>query len=307
MTIRENQKQHIMKRTLQCLLLLAATVSFHDSHAQNPTPNPGFENWTQVANYWNPNGWNNLNSNTAIIGVFTCTRATGADVHSGTYAIKLTTKSVFGITANGIASTATLITTPPYGVTGGIPYTQRPDSITGWYKYTPASAADSGFVQFVLLGSSNDTIGFVKFNTPNTAVGTYTRFSRPITYFSAATPSLSYWILSSSDGVNPVVNSSIIVDDLALVFNTTGISNPEHFSQVSVVNTWVDGVVMINNPTPSPIRVEIFNSSGQMVTHTMIDSGRNSVATSSLPEGIFMMRFSDSQGRVLNATKIFKY
>src|SRR6188768_3135228 len=89
------------------------------------TPNPGFENWTQVGNRFDPDNWNTLNPSTAIIGILTCTRASGVDVHAGTYAIKLTTKSVFGVTANGIASTATLITTPPYGVTGGIPYTGR--------------------------------------------------------------------------------------------------------------------------------------------------------------------------------------
>ena len=177
-----------MKKTLLITGLMAVCQL---AFGQNPTPNPGFETWTQQGNYWNPTGWNNLNSQTAILGVFTCTRGTGADAHSGTYGIKLTTKSVFTVTANGIASTATLVTTPPYGVTGGIPYTLRPDSITGWFKYTPANSNDSGFVQFVLLGSANDTIGFVRFNTPNTPVGAWTRFSRPINYSSAAAPTLS--------------------------------------------------------------------------------------------------------------------
>jgi len=112
----------IFKRISSAMVITATVfLSIQSSLAQNAaTPNPGFEQWQQVTNYFNPVGWNNLNSNTAIVGVFTCTRASAAaDVHSGTYAIKLTTKSVFGITANGIASTATLITTPPYGVSGG--------------------------------------------------------------------------------------------------------------------------------------------------------------------------------------------
>ncbi|MEZ5067832.1 MAG: hypothetical protein R2847_04790 [Bacteroidia bacterium] len=51
-----------------------------------------------------------------------------------------TTKLAFGITANGITKHRNMITTPPYGVSGGIPFTGRPDSITGWYKYTPQGA-----------------------------------------------------------------------------------------------------------------------------------------------------------------------
>ncbi len=290
------------------LMILLNLLLIHMVIAQNPTPNPGFENWTQVANYWNPNGWNNLNPNTAIVGVFTCTRATApADVHSGNYAIKLTTKSVFTVTANGIASTATLITTPPYGVTGGIPYTLRPDSITGWFKYTPASAADSGFVQFVLLGSSNDTVGFVKFNTPNSTVGTYTRFSRPITYFSAATPSLSYWILSSSDGVNPVVNSSIIIDDLALVFNTTGLGETAQAKPLQVLNTMVETNWMFDNFTSDRLQFQIFDQLGTVVYQSYADPGYNAVRMSHLAKGLYLFRFSDKNGNYINAGRFFKY
>ena len=86
------------------ILLIIIVFGQGVAFAQNAaTPNPGFENWTQVGNRWDPDDWNTLNPNTGIIGILTCTRATGADVHSGTYAIKLTTKSVFGVTANGIA------------------------------------------------------------------------------------------------------------------------------------------------------------------------------------------------------------
>jgi hypothetical protein len=273
--------------TICCLLALS---SF--SIAQNAaTPNPGFENWTQVSNYWSPNNWNNLNSQTAIVGVFTCTRATGADVHSGTYAIKLTTKSVFNVTANGIASTATLITTPPYGVTGGIPYTARPDSIVGWYKYTPTNASDSGFVQFVLLGASNDTIGFVKFNTPNTPVTNYTRFAKPITYFSPNTPTLSYWILSSSDGVNPVVNSSIIVDDLDLVFDLSGIPNESEKGNIQVVSNLVYDFIQVLNQTDKLVEMNIFDNSGRLISTFGVQNGVSDINVQHLGRGIYIFRF----------------
>lgn len=265
------------------------------SDAQNvATPNAGFENWTQVGNHYDPNDWDNLNSNTGILGVFTCTRASGADVHSGTYAIKLTTKSVFGITANGIASTAELITTAPYGVTGGIAYTQRPDSIVGWYKCNPISAADSGFVQFVLLDGANDTVGFVRQYMPNTSVTSYTRFSAPIIYFSSATPVLSYWILSSSNPVTPQVNSSLIIDDIDLIFNPSGISEAGAKSPIQLISNLISDEMQIENKTGKPAQMVIFDSAGRLAFESDVQSGLVRISLNNLNSGIYFYKFDQA-------------
>lgn len=270
-------------------VLICAAFSLQCAYAQNATPNAGFESWTPTGNYFNPDGWNNLNSNTAILGVLTCARVSAAtDVHSGTYAVKLTTRSVFGITANGIASTATLITTPPYGVTGGIAYSLRPDSISGWYKYTPGSSADSGFFQFVLQGSAGDTIGFVKECTPNTTVSTYTRFSAPITYFSNATPSNSYWILSSSDGTNPVVNSALFVDDLELVFNTSSLYENVSPSTWDVHPNPVSETVTVN--VKDRMQYSIIDINGRVLYAGVLDERSNEIDVRGLPSGVYTLR-----------------
>ena len=205
-----------MKRIIT--LITVGLLASGYAYSQDPaTPNPGFENWTLVGSRYDPDNWSNLNPSTAILGVYTCTRASGVDKHSGNYAIKLQTKSVFFQTANGVATTGTLITTAPYGVTGGIPYTGRPDSITGWFKYAPVGA-DSGLIQFSLF-AAGDTVGYVRFQTGNYATSTYTRFSAPITYYSSATPDTALWLLSSSRAANPIVNSALYVDDLQLIYN----------------------------------------------------------------------------------------
>jgi hypothetical protein len=207
------------------------------SRAQNPAlPNPGFESWHTSGNHQDPDSWQTLNDATGILGVFTATKATSSDIHSGTAAIKLQTKSVFGQIANGITTTGTLITTPPYGVTGGIPYTGRPDSIAGWYKCTPAGT-DSGFVEFILKGHNNDSVGYVRFVTPNAMVSSYTRFSAKINYFSTALPDTAVWILSSSRGSGPVVNSILFVDDLQLIFNPVVCNAPTGLTTNSLTST----------------------------------------------------------------------
>lgn len=291
-----------MKLTSTTLILLFVVVN---AFAQNPTPNPGFENWSQTGNYFNPDGWNNLNSQTAILGILTCSRvAAAADIHSGTYAMKLTTRSVFGVTANGIASTATLVTSPPYGVTGGIPYTLRPDSITGWYKYNPASASDSGFFQFVLQGAAGDTIGFVKLCTPNSAVSNYTRFSAPITYFSSATPTNSYWILSSSDGTNPVVNSTLLVDDISLVFNPTSSMNEydQAMSPLLLQNPVLDYLEVVGYEAAM---CRVFDLSGKLWISDAATTSKHLVDVGILPKGVYVLNLITMNGQSV-ATRFIK-
>ena len=88
-------------------LIAAVLLNVIFVKAQNPAlPNQGFEFWTQSGNHLDPDNWNTLNNSTGILGIFTATRVT--DAHSGSYAIKLQTKLVFGQIANGIASTGTI-------------------------------------------------------------------------------------------------------------------------------------------------------------------------------------------------------
>jgi hypothetical protein len=266
-------------------ILLTAAAS---SNAQNAaTPNPGFENWTQVGNRFDPTDWNTLNPSTAILNVLTCTRATAPDVHSGTYAIKLTTKSVFGITANGTATTGKIKTVPPYGVSGGIAYAARPDSMVGWYKYSPASAADSAFIEYISFAPNKDTIGFARFYTPNVAVTSYQRFSVPISYWSAATPDTAYWLFTASDAVNPVLNSALYVDDIDLVFNTSGINSVADNNVFTVTNYINDNIIKVMNGSSIDAQLTITDASGRVIKTVTVSSGENNFSIDALATGVY--------------------
>lgn len=289
-----------MKILYSTLLFIATGLSLQ---AQNATPNAGFENWNSIGNRVDPADWNTLNPITAILGVLTCTRASGADAHSGSYAIKLTTKTVFGITANGIASTGTLITTPPYGVTGGIPFTGRPDSITGWYKYTP-QGADQGFIQLMLTGSSiTDTIGFVKVETPNAAVTSFTYFSAPVTYYSSSNPTNSIWILSSSRGDNPVVNSSIIVDDIAMVFNPTGLNHEMTNSSAKLLNNPAADKLYFSTDNQS-YQLQLISVTGNTVLNRTLTSDNNAVGIDEVANGIYFYTITGMQNNLITSGKV---
>lgn len=290
-----------MKRLYTIIIFLSITSGVK---AQNATPNAGFENWNAVGNRFDPADWNNLNPSTAIIGVLTCARASGADAHSGNYAIKLTTKLIpgFNIIANGIASTGTLITTPPYGVSGGIAYTGRPDSITGWYKYTPAGT-DQGFVELQLLGATNtDTIGYVRFETPNATVSTYTRFAAAVNYLSTATPSNSIWILSSSKGVGPIVNSQIFIDDIAMVFNSSSVNTINSKNEVTILGNVIKEKIRFNYKNTGVYQFRLIDTAGRIVADTQLNSQQSTVDVSSL-DGLYFYTIENNTG-IINTGKI---
>lgn len=272
-------------------------------HAQNPLPNASFDAWTTVGIYEDPNNWNTLNSSTAIVGVLTALKATGADVHSGSNAIKLITKNVLGQDANGIATTGTINTTTQT-ITGGIAYTGRPDSIGGWYKYTSVGG-DNGFVAFILLDGPTDTIGFANFTTPVANIGVYTYFSVPVNYFSSATPSLARCLLSSSAGFTQVVNSTIYIDDLALISNSTGIreSIPTN-STTTIIYRPGSKTLDIHSNSAIIHTVEIFDLSGKKVYSSIIHSTQAGIILENFDPGVYMVRLFDESLKTQMSKKI---
>ena len=272
-------------------------------YAQNPLPNPGFENWTLNGNYYNPDNWNTLNPNTIVLGILTATRAMPPDVHGGNLAIKLTTKVVFGLTANGIASTGTIITTPPYGVTGGIPFSGRPDSIAGWYKYLP-QGTDSGFVQYLSLDANNDTVAFVRWSAPNANVTSYTRFSKALTYYSSNTPAIAQWILSSSRGSNPVVNSVIYLDDLELITNPVGITEDQPESDVRVYANLQTGMMTVMNPSGLDLLITVFDATGKKLLIHEMHEKRFETAVRLRKNGMYLYRVTNRSGRTEKSGKM---
>lgn len=202
-----------MKNLPFLLFVFACSFSF----AQ--IPNPGFENWTSTGfpAHLNPNSWGTLNDATSLGGAYTCERGSGADVHSGTYSIKLTSKSIFGQDAPGIAVTGT-INTGTQELEGGFAYTQRPDFLTGWYKYSPASG-DNAEIRITLWrrnGGVREDVGEGVIN-PNAAVASFTSFSVPVTYTSANNPDSAQILLISTNTDAIKIGSVLIVDDLAFV------------------------------------------------------------------------------------------
>lgn len=129
--------------------------------------------------------------------------------YSGAMAAKLISK-VFSpqqgtnIFLPGLVATSEL-DIPNQTIDLGKPYTGRPVSFKGYYKYFPVSG-DSALIE-VLLTKYNtslhkrDTIAITKNIITNT-VSSYTLFDYPLTYHSTANPDTAVILLVSSAGIN---------------------------------------------------------------------------------------------------------
>ncbi|MCX6275967.1 MAG: T9SS type A sorting domain-containing protein [Bacteroidetes bacterium] len=284
---------------MKIIYSLLFVITFYSAAFSQALPNQSFDNWTNAGSYDDPDNWSTLNAATSGFGAITAQKATGNDVHTGAAAIKLVTLFVLIQNANGIATTGT-INVGNQTIDGGIPYTLRPDSLTGWYKCDP-QGADYGFVDFSLLNAAGtDTVGFAHFQTPNAAINTYTYFSVPVVYYNANTPALSRCVMSSSAGFTSVLNSVLIVDDVDLVFNPDGIREPV-FGNANVLYKATSGKLIVNSSKRASLSV--IDMSGKMVFNNMVNEGTSEFTLTDLTEGIYAFILTDDAASNISSGK----
>jgi hypothetical protein len=207
-----------MKRTL----LTLAGISILSVYGMAQTiPNPSFENWTTDTLFEDPAGWLSTNFQAFLtIGTPNVTKST--DCHSGTYALKLETMPAPG----GIIPGGLFIGNPgPGGISGGIPYNERPDSIQGWVKY---DIVPNDTAQFVVFFKNNGiTIGACS-GTMEGLQTTWLHFSIAITWIvgpGTNPDTIAAALFSSNPGAVTTTGSVVYLDDLFLHGSTTQIPN----------------------------------------------------------------------------------
>ena len=216
--------------------LLFTLIIPRTGSAQELFPNGGFESWHTGSSFECPDSWNTIDSVLLPYGSFTSvTKALVANSHSGSFALKIETinAGILG-TMSGLVTNCDNIDLLSQTIGGGIPFTERPDSISGWYKSYPVNGDAGSVIVFLLSADETDTIGRAEFLAP-TQTTTYTYFSVPFVYSSGLTPSIANVFLSSSrpNGTGQV-GSMFYLDDLNYMTGPIGL-------QYSVNNTTCNG------------------------------------------------------------------
>ncbi|MEI6524362.1 MAG: T9SS type A sorting domain-containing protein [Bacteroidota bacterium] len=204
------KKIHLIFLNLFCVFILAKAQQI---------PNGGFENWTTQGPFEMPEAWDGRPS-----------ASKSTDMHSGNYAIKFETATFTNPqtstldTLPGVANTGMPGTGPGLPGIRGFASNARPDSLTGWYKYSPVGL-DSFVVRVVIskwnsTNNSRDEISNVTFF--GSAANNYTRFSFPIHYLNNEIPDTIIVELINTLVQPPGIltpGTILLIDDLAFVGN----------------------------------------------------------------------------------------
>jgi hypothetical protein len=341
------------------MLTLASLAIIGSLSAQQQPLNPGFENWGNPSPGVSsePTGWysNKSGSNTAQLGPQTCYKVT-TNPHSGSFCVSVQTTSIsipFVGTEyiNGNVTTAVVnapSTSKCDGYLGTINYssssdlrrqafTGRPDSLVGWFKYTPANSNEQAKIRAILhtgdyndpenltalqalqngnntctsIGTSHPDLSANKIgdamylSTPGVTTSTWTRFAVPFTYVNSNTPAYIMINVTSSANQNTQVAGSILyLDDIAVIYNASlGIN--EVNKNESLTAYCVDKTFRVDflNRSENQSSLEIFDISGKLVASQKItENGLTTIDMSGFNNGIYIYSL-----RGANYTKIGKF
>jgi hypothetical protein len=283
------------KLTISVMIMVCAISS---AFAQ--IPNGGFENWTSMGSYSNPDNWDQFNAMTAPMSVYTATKGTPGS--PGTAYLKLVSKAVAmmgvmpGIAVCGVLSTAT------YQPISGFAYAQRPQSFTGKYQYM-ASGSDVGFMAVYLTKwntamGMRDTVAMAIDSLTGMAMS-WANFNINFMYMNGDTPDSAMIILSAS-GATPVANSYLYADNLAFSGSVAGIKENKLNAAVNLFpNPASDKlVVSITNSKAVKGQIEIYDVIGKKIkSFNEVDFTSNiTIDIADLNKGAYLIKVNTSEG-----------
>ncbi len=191
--------------------------------------NFSFEHWLSTTvdplTYEEPSGgyWTSLNYLSRLTCPVTVTKST--DAQQGSYSVSMETKQWGSMVIPGLLVMGTFIPQDPF-VIQGKPYTNKPTSIHGYFKYSPADSDTcvlyARLSKFNTFTNKQDTIAEASMIV-NQYIPNYSPFSLVFDYrlVDIVPDSLTILFVSSIDGANfrGHPGSKLWIDNLSINFN----------------------------------------------------------------------------------------
>jgi len=287
--------------------------------AQSQLENSGFERWDDVFvsdedTIREPAEWSSLKtSDDPILSGFApivCKRS--SDAHTGEYSVKLTNSGkVFEIVANGVATNGRVhpnfdpslayIYTDTLDEQWNTMFTERPDSIVGWFNYIP-QGDDSLQVKVSLhqgFGKQPDTnytdnwIGVAEYKSPLNTGGEWIRFSAPFTYFSENNPQYVLVVLNSGNEYTPAEFSVALFDDLEMIYNSPQTSPDRLKNSEGFVFVVDNRYLMIREMEHAGFHtIKIYDLTGKLVWAGPVSDDQVDISSANLKNGIYLVNLS---------------
>lgn len=273
--------------------------------AQNPIPNPDFEEWSAGE----PVGWNTINQN--ILGTdFLCVTRDQTNPQSGTSCVKIetVTENIFlvgPVTMPGIISLGEItldIINQTGTVEGGVPINTQPNMLQGYLRYQP-STGDScimGIGLFRWNGSSRDTLAY-SYTTIGGLISGWQEFTVPIEYVIWAVPDTMNIMFFSSNLLtgSPVSGSTLWVDNLSLEYGPVSVKNPPlaAMQEITLVNS--GNILSLSNLPAEGGTIQFISLNGAIVLEEQLKPGQiqSEISIARLSHGIYILKVTSTTGQ----------
>lgn len=290
-----------------CLLSVLLTWLSLTAFTQNDIPNAGFENWSGGE----PASWNTLDQN--ILGTdFDMVTEENSDTYSGNAAVRLETISEYiflygDIVMPGLITLGELevdIINQDGNVYGGTPYATNPQSLSGYYKYSPAEndSAAIGVVLYKWNGNTRDTLAGGDFWAWE-EVTEWTPFEAVLEYVIWATPDTMNIIVSSTavEAEEVPVGSVLLLDELSFNYGPTSILEPDFNSAFKVYPLPYMNKFKLELKTDKPVSASIrmYDISGNLILlkEKMFYNNSAYLSYHTVPAGVYIIQVVTESGK----------
>lgn len=288
------------------LLLVSGIIISGISFTQQQFENGNMESWDGLATpQEEPSNWSSLKTADALSGSAPQVLEQDAG-HNGGFCARLESTSVFFVPANGIMTNGRVhadfdpengyVYTDATDAEWNTPFTSRPDSLVGWFKYSP-DGGDKGKVEVFLheaagqipeAGTSANIIGSARMNITN-AEANWTRFAVPFSYVDSRTPEYMLSIVACGDSTISNSGSILWIDDLSFVYNPTNELTEEDL-KIKVYS--YDNTLNIEGAGVSGALVKVFDLNGSL----LLEVENETQISTNYAEGIYLVEVSNQYG-----------
>ena len=187
----------------------------------------------------------------------------------------------------------------------GIPFTDKPIYLKGYYKYIPVAGDSCRIASYITKWNTGtkkrDTIAAASITQAQSiaTVNTYTEFDIVYHYYSADTPdSITLILASSADGANfnAAIGTKLYIDEISLEYfplSTETLIKPK---EILVYPNPVSENLTIESKKSFGIEIKIYNALGSLILAKHLQSEKENISTVELPSGFYYYSVSKKDG-----------
>ena len=281
--------------------LLILTFPIH-LRSQTPIPNNSFEDWINNGNSSDPRYWDTPNYELMQIPFYGTTVVTKSSDHYGTgsFSARLESKriDILSLDVPGFITLGTLnidMISGNYYVTGGVPISDKPTHLKGFYKFLPKGGDSTvvGIGLFKTTAGVADTVAKGIFTTKAEAAD-WTPFYAWIEYRSEVQPdTMNIIALSTAQASFPTPGTLLYLDELSLDY-TTGVSGNVPSGGITIYNDRETGrlILFYDFPEAENTMVFLYNSIGQKIFSSSegnVTTGKTVIPYASARGGLYIL------------------